>query len=268
MLLLLLAAAAPEPQRSDAANVGPQHSDAGNVGSQHFDAANVGPPRSNAAGELFLPKGAGPFPAMVVLHGCDGVGRHYRNWARRLAGWGYVALLVDSFRPRGITTVCNNGRIIPPEQQAADGFAAAAYLRGRTDVRPARIGVIGFSHGGWAVLKAVLATPRTDPPFAAAVAFYPGCERPDAPLATDTLILIGDADDWTPAPRCQRWRDRVQSGGHVVAITTYPGALHAFDTTTPPHDYGGHHVGGNPAAAADAIEQARRFLAERLLPAN
>ncbi|HEY3846418.1 MAG TPA: dienelactone hydrolase family protein [Acetobacteraceae bacterium] len=247
-LLLLLAAAAPEPQ--------------------HFDAADVGPPVSNKPGELFLPDGAGRFPAMVVLHGCDGVGPHYRDWGRRLAGWGYVALLVDSFRPRGVATVCNQGRLIPPELQAADGFAAAAYLRGRTDVRPDRIGVIGFSHGGWAVLKAVLAAPPQGPPFTAAVAFYPGCERAATPLVTDTLILIGDADDWTPAERCQRWRDAVQTDGHVVAIKIYPGALHAFDSGARPHFYAGHHVGTDPVAAADAIGQTRSFLAERLLPTN
>jgi len=42
-----------------------------------------------------------PRALVVVLHGCDGVGRHYREWALELASWGYVALLVDSFRPRG-----------------------------------------------------------------------------------------------------------------------------------------------------------------------
>jgi dienelactone hydrolase len=253
--MVLLAAASPEPQ--------------------HFDATNVAPPGSNAPGELFLPSATGLFPAMVVLHGCDGIGPHYRDWARRLAEWGYIALLVDSFRPRGVTTVCNQGRLIPPELQAADGLAAVEYLRGRTDVRPDRVGVIGFSHGGWAVLKAVLAAPLTDskfprpaPGFAAAVAFYPGCDRPGAPLVTDTLILIGDADDWAPAAHCQRWRDAVRTDGHIVALTIYPGALHGFDSGRMPHNYAGHHVGGDPAAASDAIAQTRRFLAERLLPAN
>jgi dienelactone hydrolase len=75
-------------------------------------------------------------------------------------------------------------------------------------VRPDRIGVIGFSHGGWAVMKVVLAgtvQQNHATPFVAAVGFYPGCETPVSPLATDTLILIGDADDWTPVQRCQRW---------------------------------------------------------------
>jgi dienelactone hydrolase len=234
-----------------------------------IDADTVGAPRSNARAELFLPAGSGPFPAMVVLHGCDGVGAHYRDWAGDLAAWGYVALLVDSFRPRGFRTVCNRGMDVPPMIQAQDGFAAATYLRSLPNVRADRIGVIGFSHGGWAVLKAVLAdTVRQDQalPFAAAIAFYPGCDPPGSALATDTLILIGDADDWTPVARCERWRDAVATRGHVLQMKIYHGALHGFDAKTAPRMYAGHYVGRNPEAAEDAIAATRNFLAARLTP--
>ena len=69
---------------------------------------------------------------------------------------GFAALLIDSFRPRGYREVCNRGRLVPPEAQARDAFDGAAYLRAAPEVRARRVGVIGFSHGGWAVLKAVL----------------------------------------------------------------------------------------------------------------
>ena len=84
---------------------------------------------------------------------------------------------MDSFRPRGVATTYNHGMDVPPLLQAQDAIAAATYLRTLHDVRSDRIGVIGFSHGGWAVLRAVLAsTVQHDQavPFAAAVAFYPG----------------------------------------------------------------------------------------------
>jgi dienelactone hydrolase len=199
----------------------------------------------------------------VVLHGCDGVTPHYRGWARQLAGWGYLALLVDSFRPRGVETVCNHGMIVPPQLQAADAFSAAAYLGTRRDVRSERIGLIGFSHGGWAVLKAVLAglvRPAEMPPFLAAVAFYPGCEASPLALETDTLILIGEADEWTPVERCVRWRDLVQANGHTVQLKSYPAALHGFDTPARPHMFAGHYVGRDPTAAADAVVETRKFL--------
>src|SRR5712664_2551226 len=78
-----------------------------------FDAGTVGGPASNARAELFAPAGAGPFPAVVVLHGCSGVVRHDRIWGQQLTAWGYVAIVVDSFRPRGVTTVCNQGMLVP-----------------------------------------------------------------------------------------------------------------------------------------------------------
>jgi dienelactone hydrolase len=229
-----------------------------------LDAGSVGSPHSNAPGELYRPNGTGPFPAMVVLHGCDGIGPHYRDWAQTLASWGYTTLLVDSFRPRGVHNVCNHGMDIPPDLQAADGFAAAAYLRSLPEVRGDRIGVIGFSHGGWAVLKAVLAQKPQPLPFAAAVAFYPGCEPPGPPLVTDTLILIGAADEWTPAARCARWRDAVARDGHLVDMKVYPDAVHGFDARLPPHTYAGHITGRNDAAAEDALATTRAFLAAHL----
>jgi hypothetical protein len=46
----------------------------------------------------------------------------------------------------------------------------------------------------------------------------------------------------------------------------YPGALHSFDEALPPHEYMGHRIGRDPAAAQDSFDLTRRFLAERLMP--
>jgi dienelactone hydrolase len=168
-----------------------------------------------------------------------------------------------------VQEVCNQGRLVPPEAQPRDGFDGAAYLRRAPEVRAARGGVIGFSHGGWTVLKAVLAglVRRPDEPvFAAAVAYYPGCDPPTSALETDTIILIGDADDWTPVARCARWCDTVQTNGHTLRMKVYPGALHSFDASSPPHSFAGHHIGQEPAAMADSLVEARAFFSERLAP--
>jgi dienelactone hydrolase len=240
---------------------------------QTFDPARVGPPWSNAPAELYKPAGT-VSAAVVVLHGCDGIKPHYRLWAQRLATWGYAALLIDSFGPRGFAEVCNRGLVMPPEAQARDVFDGAAYLRATFHLPAERVGVIGFSYGGWAVLKAVLRGlvrgPR-EATFAAAVAFYPGCDVRDAsigPPETDTLILIGDTDDWTPAERCARWRAAVQSNGHALQLKTYSGARHSFDAPLLPHFFAGHYVGQDPGALADALIETRRFLDARLRPAG
>ncbi|HVH79574.1 MAG TPA: dienelactone hydrolase family protein, partial [Stellaceae bacterium] len=221
-----------------------------------FNTDTVGGPASGKRAELYLPQGSAATAGVIVLHGCGGVVPHDRDWARRLAQWGYAALLIDSFRPRGYSEVCNSGQLVPPETQARDAFDGAAYLRSRTDLHIGRVGVIGFSHGGWAVLKAVLAgvaRQPSEPAFAAAVALYPGCDPPQGALETDTLIFIGEADDWTPVARCRRWVDLAQPNGHALRIKTYPGALHAFDGLIPPQHLYGHYIGQDPAARADAI---------------
>ncbi len=88
---------------------------------------------------------------------------------------------------------------------------------------------------------------------------------PRSVLRTDILILIGDADDWTPAARCERWRDIVMKHGHTVEIIVYHGAVHGFDTSRPPRAFAGHIVGQDPAAAEDAIARTQAFFRQRLM---
>jgi dienelactone hydrolase len=98
-------------------------------------------------GYLARPQGSGPFPAVVVLHGCGGFHEDMLAWADRLRRWGYVALAVDSFGPRGIETACGSFG-----DQPADAFQALAYLKTQPYVRADHVAVLGFSMGGASVL--------------------------------------------------------------------------------------------------------------------
>ena len=60
-------------------------------------------------GYMAKPPGPGPFPAVVLLHGCGGFHSLMLSWADRLARFGYTALAVDSFGPRGIDEQCSGG---------------------------------------------------------------------------------------------------------------------------------------------------------------
>ena len=66
-------------------------------------------------GTLFKPDGAGPFPAVVLLHGCGGIRTHFVQWAGAIRDMGYVALLVDSFRPRDLYGRAFEGAATPAE---------------------------------------------------------------------------------------------------------------------------------------------------------
>jgi hypothetical protein len=65
-------------------------------------------PGIELVGKLSKPRGAGSFPAVVLLHSCSGIRPYQDRWSTKLAQWGYVALQVDSFGPRDIVETCTN----------------------------------------------------------------------------------------------------------------------------------------------------------------
>jgi dienelactone hydrolase len=77
-------------------------------------------------GTLLKPDRAGTFPGVVLLHGCGGIRPHFVQWAGAIRDMGYVALLVDSFRPRGISGICASSQTLASmtTDRAADAYGA------------------------------------------------------------------------------------------------------------------------------------------------
>lgn len=219
------------------------------------------------SGHLYRPKGEGPFPAMVLHHGCGGPGKNVFGWASWLRAEGYVALVVDSFSPRGVTNVCGRRGVLRPGEVVLDALGALAYLRSLDVVDPDRIGVMGWSFGGRVTLLAgrELLGKAAQPAaggFRAAVAFYPSCS---GGLADDTiplLLLLAELDDWTPATPCVEAAKRARQQGRTVLWTVYPGAYHSFDVDARARVYLGHRLEYNRRADQDAENQLRAFLAQ------
>jgi dienelactone hydrolase len=242
---------------------------------------------------LVKPEGPGPFPAVVQLHGCGGLEAQSYRWARWLADRGYVALVVDSFGPRGVAGDCRSGPDEPPiTARFDDAFGALRYLQAQPFVIADRVAAIGWSQGG-VYSMAVINGPSLErarrrgvklPPvgFAAGIGVYPGgCfslvnEQVIRPL----LVLIGGADDWTPAAKCKEMVDAMRSRGATATIVIYPGAYHYFDVEGQKLEVlpdvenesrpGGHGatVSYQTAAAADAYRQVEAFLARHLKDAR
>lgn len=221
-------------------------------------------------GRLLKPDGGGPFPALVLLHGCGGIQpKRDHLWAERLVGWGYVTLQSDSFGPRKLASACTlsgeeaTGILV---KRVRDAYDARHYLAGLPFVDRTRIAVMGWSHGAITTLNALY--PKREDPFRVAIAMYPSCRKPLTDLNAPLLILIGELDDWTPADRCVRMMPSAGSS-FKVALQVYPGAYHGFDMKSDPREVQGshgsrHHLEYNPAAEKDAIVRVREFLRKYL----
>ena len=220
-----------------------------------FASAGQGEP---IQGYLSRPKGAGPFPAVVLLHTCLGLPAERASIGERIAAWGYVALFVDDFATRGLKETC----AVDFKQALADAHGALAYLASLPYVDRARIAAVGFSQGGDTALK--IATGGAAG-FKAAAAFYPPCANvAGATLDIPTLIVVGAKDEVTPAADCARLAKQQAPG--MVKFVIYPGAAHAFDL---PEFGAGRQVMGmllayDRNAASRSWAELRSFLAARL----
>jgi len=216
-------------------------------------------------GYLARPDGTGPFPAVVVLHGCNGFFSTSAGIADKLKWLGYVALSVDSLGPRNSSSEC--GRLFI--EQAIDAYAALQYLSQQPFVDPNRIAVLGNSMGGSSALYDVergAIEKLFDRKFRAAIAYYPWCRGHSATMSAPTMILIGDVDDWTPAVACREMVAQPHREGARVDLHVYSGAHHGFNFSElrPGVRVRGHWLEYNEPAALDAWEKVRTFLAQNL----
>jgi dienelactone hydrolase len=242
---------------------------------------------------LFMPKGAGPFPAMVIHHGCGGMWRNDGRgiiardnwWANHLVSLGVAAINVDSFRSRQFDSLCNDrtlsARVTP--MRSRDSYGALEWLQKQPGIRADRIGVIGFSHGGTTVLgtawRGQKGRVENSPDFRFAMALYPSCrafaEDVTMRMTLPLHILIGASDDWTPADPCRQLGRDLERKGEPITLVVYPGVYHQFDAPNQPlttlnnmiNAKGGYGVtvGTDPAARADAIRRVEALVKDVLL---
>lgn len=171
-------------------------------------------------------------PTVIILHNCAGNrGNHIPSWVRDLNAWGYNAVVIDAFSPRGIRSVCTNTFAFPRLQFSRDAYYVAKWIKSQP-WGSGKIGVIGFSFGAGAVLQMV--SPNTvqqefgDIIISAGVAFYPDCPQMGyQPGVVPVQFHLGGNDDVAPPQQCvdlakSQWKDK-------AIVEYYKNAVHGFD---------------------------------------
>jgi carboxymethylenebutenolidase len=250
--------------------------------------------RTEIVGYLFKPASNGPHPGIVLLHGRSGpysanvnaactlvarsngspckaatLSRRHRMWGDYWAARGHLALLIDSFGPRGKAHGfgrfthgdANRDDVNEKTVRPLDAEGALAWLRRRGDVVADSIFLQGWSNGGSTALNVLHRQGTSSSGFRAALVFYPGC-GPKAMLgpvlataAPVTMFLASDDEEVSPET-CQRFAERSRNAGSPVEIVLYKGATHGFDDPGAARQ----SLAANRSAGADALRRAIAIL--------
>ncbi len=136
---------------------------------QHKVTVEIAPGDQTVAGYLLVPKGKGPFPAvLVVYYDAEtgvGLGNELRDFGYQLARRGFVVLSIGTPAFANLNAPYKPLWDVPAGRPPLQPLSALAYvaanchtaLANRPDVDPDRIGIVGHSYGGkWAMFASCL----------------------------------------------------------------------------------------------------------------
>jgi dienelactone hydrolase len=236
------------------------------VGSATEETIQVGAKKKMAA-HLILPEGQGPFPAVLVLHTSSGLRPKDLDYAKRLAGEGYVCLVPAFMEAYGITNQTRQATFTTyGDEIFADLVDAVELLKKRPEVAQEKIGAVGFSNGGyWAMLLAARAKIR------AGVSYYGAFTAAGADRSlkrfqqvftkesSPVLILHGSRDTTVHADSVQRLFSILDEKKSPYDGKIYSGAGHSYDRAGD-----GIDAKADADAAADSWTRTLAFFRQHL----
>lgn len=207
------------------------------------------------SGFLALPDTPGPHAAVVVIHEWWGLNDWVKEQAEKLAGQGYVALAVDLYRGKVAADAAQAHELmrgLPQDRGIKDLQAAMTYLATRKDVRPDRLGSIGWCMGGGYSIQLAVHDPR----LRACVINYGALPTDPNDLQQIGAAVLGNfgADDHgITVADVEAFKKAMTNAQRAFDVKVYPGAGHGFEN---PNNKDGYR----PEAAADAWTRITNFL--------
>lgn len=162
------------------------------------------------AGTIFTPSGAGPHPGMVITHGSERAsrkGRGYRYLGDEFAKLGFIVLIYDK---RGVGDSEGTYQETPyMDTAAADVLAGIEVLKQQPHINASKMGVLGFSQGGWV---GPLAATKSDD-----IGFVVSLVGPSVSIREQVLFH-----------RSNEWRDRGWNEEQIEALTSFSRDLYIY----------------------------------------
>ena len=187
-------------------------------------------------GYLVQPAGAGPFPAVLVVHENRGLNPYIEDVARRAAVEGFVALAPDGLFPvGGYPGNDDDGRTLQSKldqvRLRTDMLNSATFLKAHA-LSTGKLGVTGFCWGGSTVNFLAVTMGgnlQAGVPFYGAAAETAGVARIKAPL----LLHYAESD-----PRINEMWPAFEAALRAAGVThqmyIYPGTQHGFHNNSTP----------------------------------
>lgn len=193
---------------------------------------------------LFTPRQKGRVPAVIIVPGSGGVSDAMVVHANALVDAGIAVLLIDPFGGRGVHDTIAAQEQVPFAASTYDIFAAVRALEREPGVDATRIGAMGYSRGGLAVLQAAVtpvarAALGPDKALRAVLAGWPWCgaqfvEPRTAPTAVH--FAVGDSDNWVGHAQCQVYQQAMKARNPAVSLRLFRNAYHGFGYGMTPQD--------------------------------
>ena len=160
---------------------------------------------------ISLPKGNGPFPAVILMHWTNGPGRAEKKWSRHLNANGIAAVTLKSYSRISGSLESYEEHVPTRVGHLKQAFG---YIRNQ-DWNNGKVSVLGRSHGAWAVIDALQAG-ALGSGLHRAVAAAPRCEGKRSTVTrfkskTPLLIVVGTRDKAAFAKKCLDYGAKIQS---------------------------------------------------------
>ena len=215
-----------------------------NLNGYHDIISGKKPENQIITGKLYIPKmcGTEKMPAVIIQHGS---GHPNKPWYKKLSmalnKIGIIALVPDSLSPRGFSSTSRDQSVLSKATRLFDTFSTFRYLQSIRCVDVKRIGITGYSFGGIiaqdSVEKKLAEKLGNGHVYKASLPVYPSCQsnfKNSIPTKTKVHILVGGADDYTPAKYCIESVKTKKAKGWDIEITVLDGAHHGFNNEWAP----------------------------------